>query len=176
MPMNSNELNFSLPRGGRLGLRPVNSEDEEFLLSVYKSTRADELAQVAWGDEQKHQFVQWQFGLQRCEYNARYPDADYCVILIDERPAGRIWITREDQEIRLLDIAILPEFQNRGAGTMLLRWLIDESKRAGKALRHMVFVLNNDAQRFYERLGFVVIEELGAYKHMEWRESQNRLR
>ena len=76
----------------------------------------------------------------------------------------------------MLDIAILPEFQNRGAGTMLLRWLIDESKRAGKALRHMVFVLNNDAQRFYERLGFVVIEELGAYKHMEWRESQNRLR
>ena len=40
---------------------------------------------------------------------------------------------------------------------------------AGKALRHMVFVLNQDAQRFYERLGFVVIEELGAYKHMEWR-------
>ncbi len=34
----------------------------------------------------------------------------------------------------------------------------------------MVFVLNQDAQRFYERLGFVVIEEFGAYKHMEWKE------
>src|SRR5713226_1578385 len=112
--MDTNETEFSLVRGGRMALRPVTDEDEEFLLSVYASTRADELAQVPWADEQKRQFLKWQFDLQRREYNARYPDADYCVILIDERPAGRIWIAREDQEIRLLDIAILPEFQNRG--------------------------------------------------------------
>ena len=163
------EKEFALPDGARLALRQVTDEDEEFLLSVYASTRADELAQVPWGDEQKRQFLKWQFDLQRREYDARFPDADYSVILIDGRLAGRIWIARDDQESRVLDIAILSEFQNRGAGTLLLRRLIDESKRAGKALRHMVFVLNQDAQRFYERLGFVVIEESGAYKHMEWR-------
>jgi ribosomal protein S18 acetylase RimI-like enzyme len=167
--METSEIEFSLPRGGTLALRPVSDADQDFLLSVYKSTRADELAQVPWGDEQKRQFLKWQFDLQRREYDARFSDADYSVILIDERPAGRIWIARDDQEIRLLDIAILPEFQNRGAGTLLLHWLIDESMRASKALRHMVFVLNQDAQRFYERLGFVVIEEVGAYKHMEWK-------
>jgi ribosomal protein S18 acetylase RimI-like enzyme len=167
--MDTNQTEFSLPRGGRMALRPVTDADEEFLLSVYASTRADELAQVPWAGDQKRQFLKWQFDLQRREYDARFPDGDYSVMLIDERPAGRIWIARDDQEIRLLDIAILPEFQNRGAGTLLLRRLIDESKRAGKALRHMVFVLNQDAQRFYERLGFVVIEEVGAYKHMEWR-------
>ncbi len=37
----------------------------------------------------------------------------------------------------------------------------------------MVFSLNNNAHRFYERLGFVVIEDLGAYKHMEWRAEDN---
>jgi ribosomal protein S18 acetylase RimI-like enzyme len=170
-PMNTKavEKEFALPEGARLALRQVTLEDEEFLLSVYASTRADELAQVPWGDEQKRQFVKSQFDLQRREYDARFPDAAYYVILIDDCPAGRIWIARDGQEIRLLDIAILPEFQNHGAGTLLLHWLIDESKSAGKALRHMVFVLNQDAQRFYERLGFVVIEDLGAYKHMEWR-------
>jgi len=91
------------------------------------------------------------------------------VITIDDRPAGRIWIGRDSEQIRLLDIALLPEFQNRGAGTILLRRLIEEAREAGKPLRHMVFVLNNDADRFYERLGFVVIEEFGAYKHMEWK-------
>ena len=50
-----------------------------------------------------------------------------------------------------------------------LRQLIDESKESGKVLRHMVFVLNNEAHRFYERLGFVIIEDFGAYKHMEWK-------
>jgi len=51
-----------------------------------------------------------------------------------------------------------------------LNSLIDEAKQSSKALRHYVFVMNAD--RFvYERLGFVVIEEKGAYKHMEWKES-----
>jgi ribosomal protein S18 acetylase RimI-like enzyme len=165
------KIELALPGSATLALRPVTAADDAFLLSVYDSTRADELAQAKWEEGQQAVFLKWQFDLQRREYDTRFPDAEYDVILIDDCPAGRIWIGRDDQQIRLLDIAILPEFQNRGAGTLLLRRLIDESKRAGKALRHMVFVLNNDAHRFYERLGFVVIEEFGAYKHMEFREN-----
>lgn len=167
--MDTKETQLPLPRGGTLALRRVAGTDEEFLLSVYTSTRADELAQVEWGDGQQELFVKWQFDLQRREYDARFPDAEYYLIMIDDRPAGRIWIGRDDEQIRLLDIALLSEFQNRGAGTILLRRLVDEAARARKPLRHMVFVLNNDAHRFYERLGFVIIEDLGAYKHMEWR-------
>lgn len=164
----TNEIEIPLPDAGILKLRPVTATDEEFLLSVYASTRADELAQAEWEAGQQHAFVKWQFDLQRREYDARFPDAEYYVILIDDHPAGRIWIGRDTEQIRLLDIALLPEFQNRGCGTLLLRRLITESERAGKPLRHMVFVLNNDAHRFYERLGFKIIEDLGAYKHMEF--------
>ena len=160
---------MQLPRGGTLSLRRVTSDDDAFLLSVYDSTRAEELAQAEWAEGQREAFLKWQFDLQRREYDARFPDAEYNVILIDGEPAGRIWIGRRDEEIRLLDIAILRAFQNRGAGTILLRKLMDEAMVTGKRLRHMVFVLNNDAHRFYERLGFVVIEDLGGYKHMEWK-------
>ncbi len=170
--MDKHEIKLPLPRSGTLTLRPVTSADDQFLLSVYHSTRADELSQAEWQEGQEQLFVKWQFDLQRREYDTRFPDADYFVILADDRPAGRIWIGRDAEQIRLLDIALLPEFQNRGAGTLLLRRLIDEAREAGKPLRHMVFVLNNDAHRFYERLGFVVIEDLGAYKHMEWRMSE----
>src|SRR5262245_24553401 len=155
--------------GDRVTLRSVTAEDDEFLLSVYTSTRADELAQVEWPPGQKEAFVQWQFGLQRKEYDARYPAARYQVVLVNDQPAGRIWIGEGDTQIRLLDIGLLEEFQNRGVGTVLLKQLIAESVEAKKPLRHMVFVLNNDAHRFYERLGFVIIEDLGGYKHMEWR-------
>jgi len=167
--MEQQEIKLPLPLGGTLTLRLVTPADDAFLLSVYDSTRADELSQAEWQEGQKELFVKWQFDLQRREYEARFPDAEYNVILIGDRPAGRIWIGRDSEQIRLLDIALLPEFQNRGAGTILLRRLIDESKEAGKPLRHMVFVLNDDAHRFYERLGFVMIEEFGAYKHMEWK-------
>ena len=49
--------------------------------------------------------------------------------------------------------------------------------------RHSRLVAAN--RQFYERLGFIIIEDLGAYKHMEWKSeppavaggpSQNRLR
>jgi GNAT superfamily N-acetyltransferase len=149
-------------------LRPVTKEDDPFLLELYGSTRADELGQVEWAEGQKEIFVRWQFDLQRREYDARFPDARYQVVLINGEPAGRMWVGEDDEQIRLLDIALLPEFQRRGAGTLLLKELLKEAAIAGKLLRHMVFVLNNDAHRFYERLGFVVIEDLGAYKHMEY--------
>jgi len=158
----------TLRNGEMLELRAVTADDDEFLLSIYASTREAELAQAEWQEGQKEAFLKWQFDLQRSEYDARFPDGEYFVILIDHRPAGRIWIGQDANQIRLLDIAILRDFQNRGAGTYLLRQLIAEAARAGKVLRHMVFVLNDDAHRFYERLGFVIIEDLGAYKHMEW--------
>jgi GNAT superfamily N-acetyltransferase len=162
---------FTLPDGGAMKLRRAMPDDDRFLLSVYASTRAEELAQVQWEEGQQEAFVKWQFDMQRREYDTRFPDAEYSVIEIDGQPAGRIWIGRSQDEIRLLDIALLPEFQNRRAGTLLVRSLMDEANSNGKRLRHMVFVLNNEADRFYERLGFVVIEELGAYKHMEWKTS-----
>jgi ribosomal protein S18 acetylase RimI-like enzyme len=160
---------FQLPGGGTLEVRPVSASDDDFLLSVYASTRADELAQTEWAKGQMDMFLRWQFELQRREYNARFPHAAYSVILVDQNPAGRIWVGEDQEQVRLLDIALLPEFQNRGAGTTLLRRLIDYSMEHGKVMRHMVFVLNNDADRFYERLGFTLIDDLGAYKHMEWR-------
>ncbi|HET7113063.1 MAG TPA: GNAT family N-acetyltransferase [Pyrinomonadaceae bacterium] len=151
-----------------VSLRPATPADREFLVAVYGGTRAQELAQVAWDEGQKEAFVRWQFERQEEEYKQRYPDARYDVILVDGVPAGRMWVGVDDKQIRLLDIAIVPEFQNRGVGTQLLRQLMVEAKQANKTLRHMVFVLNDNAHRFYERLGFVTIEDLGGYKHMEW--------
>lgn len=153
----------------RVTLRPVTPDDDEFLLAVYASTRAEELAQVNWQPGQKESFVRWQFDLQRQEYDARYPNARYQVVLVNDQPAGRIWIGEDGTQIRLLDIGLLEEFQNRGVGTFLLKQLIAEAIAAKKLLRHMVFMLNNNAHRFYERLGFVEIEDVGGYKHMEWR-------
>jgi len=170
--MENNQAPSPLPGGGNVLLRPVTTEDDEFLLAVYASSREEELAQVVWPEGQKEAFVRWQFEMQRREYDARFSDASYEVILVDSSPAGRIWVGRDDEQIHLLDIALLREFQNRGVGNLLLRRLMNEAAGANKVLRHMVFVLNHDAYRFYERLGFVVIEDVGAYKHMEWRKKE----
>lgn len=155
--------------GARVSLRPVAPEDDEFLLAVYASTREEELAQAAWPPGAKEAFLRMQLDAQRGEYEARFPDAQYDVILLDGWPAGRLWVGRTAEQIRLLDIALLPEAQGQGVGTLLVGRLIEEARRTGKSLRHMVFLYNPEAKRLYERLGFEVIEDLGAYAHMEWK-------
>jgi hypothetical protein len=91
---------MQLPRGGTLTLRRVTPDDDDFLLSVYDSTRAAELDQVQWAEGQREAFLKWQFDLQRAEYKTRFPDAQYDVIVIDGTPAGRMWIGRTAEEIR----------------------------------------------------------------------------
>jgi len=162
------------PSSVSVSLRPVTDADREFLITVYGSTRAEELAQVAWDEGQKDAFVRWQFERQDGDYRQRFPNARYNVILVDGVPAGRIWIGVSDKEIRLLDIALLTGFQNRGVGTHLLRQMMAEATESNKVLRHMVFMLNDNAFRFYERLGFVTIEDLGGYKLMEWAPDQSQ--
>src|SRR5207244_400037 len=68
LPMSFPAIETNLPGGEALRLRTVNPADEVFLLSVYASSRADELAQVQWAEGQKEAFVKWQFDLQRREY------------------------------------------------------------------------------------------------------------
>ena len=161
---------LALPGGDSVVLRPVEPTDQPFLLRLYGISREKELAQVEWVEGQKELFLSWQFELQLREYESRFPGSRHDVIVVDGSNAGRMWVGADDAQVRLLDIAILPEFQNRGVGTALLKQLIEEVRPSTKRLRHMVFVYNDDAHRFYERLGFVVIEDLGGYKHMEWRE------
>jgi ribosomal protein S18 acetylase RimI-like enzyme len=167
--MLSGGAEIGLSDGRMVALRPATEDDYEELLRVYASTRAGELAQVTWWDDaQKLAFCRMQYDSQKSEYEANYPNCDYNVILLDGRTAGRIWVSRDDEEIHLLDIALLPEAQKQGIGAALVGALIEEARATGKRLRHMVFVMNTDALRFYERLGFQVYEDLGAYKHMRW--------
>jgi len=159
-----------LPGGGRVALRAVGPDDGEFLLAVYASTREQELAQVNWPEEMKQAFLRQQSDAQRSEYESRYPEAEYDVILLDGQAVGRLWIGRDESQIRLLDIALLPDAQGRGVGAAIVTRLIEEARADGKRLRHMIFIMNEGARRFYERHGFVVFEEVGgAYLHMEWR-------
>ncbi|HEX7317147.1 MAG TPA: GNAT family N-acetyltransferase [Pyrinomonadaceae bacterium] len=169
--MPSGGVSVGLDGGGEVVLRPATPEDYEEMVLVYASTREAELAQVTWWDDaQKLAFCRMQYHAQKLEYDARYPDAQYDVILLEGRTAGRVWIGRDDDEIHMLDITVLPWAQGRGVGTALIKRLIEEARASGKHLRHMVFIMNEGARRLYERLGFVVIEEVGGtHLHMEWR-------
>jgi len=149
-------------------LRTVAPEDEQFLRAVYASTRAEELARVPWSDEQKRAFTDMQFTAQDADYRRNYPDAQYSIIEVQGVPAGRLYVDRGSKEIRIIDIALLPEHRRAGIGTSLLRALQDEARATGKTLTIHVEKFN-PARSLYHRLGFRQIEDKGVYLLLEWK-------
>jgi ribosomal protein S18 acetylase RimI-like enzyme len=149
-----------------LTLRPIGAGDEAFLRQVYASTRTEELARVPWTDARKGAFLQMQFDAQRRDYQRNYPDAAYQVVLRDGRPVGRLYVERREDEIRILDIALLPEHRGAGLGSSLLRGLLAEADREDKPVRIHVERFN-PALRLYQRLGFTPIGDSGVYFFME---------
>lgn len=148
-------------------LRLVRPEDEAFLYELYASTRNEELAQVEWSAEQRETFLKLQFTAQSKFYREEYPGAEFQIILVKGTPAGRLYLHRRQNEIRIMDIALLPDFRGRGIGTGLLKGILAEGAQTGRTVSIHVEIFNS-AKRLYERLGFQPVTIRGVYHLMEW--------
>src|ERR1700756_677135 len=100
-------------------LRAAVPDDREFQLSVYASTRREELAGAGLSEEQFNAFVRMQFDLQSRHYGAVFPDAVTSVVEVDGVPAGRLIVDRRPGEILVVDLALLARFRDGGVGTKL---------------------------------------------------------
>jgi ribosomal protein S18 acetylase RimI-like enzyme len=148
-------------------LRPANlPADQQFLISVYASTRMPELSGLGWPLEQLDAFIRMQFDAQSRHYSAVFPDARNSVIVVGGEPVGRLIVDRSHSELRVVDLALLPQFRRTGIGTALVRELLDEADASGLPVRCHVAV-GNDALRFWERLGLHPCDHDDAYIAME---------
>jgi len=155
----------------KITLRTIEPSDEAFLYDVYASTRMEELALVEWTEVQKAEFLRMQFAAQQHHYTEHYSDTTFQIILAAARPAGRLYVARWPEELRIMDIALLPEYRNAGIGTALLQALLVEAAAAGKCVSIHVERFN-PALRLYERLGFAPIADRGVYLLLEWTSSR----
>ncbi len=150
-----------------LTLRPITTDDLPFLYEVYAGTRQEELAQTDWTAEQKAAFLRQQFTAQHDYYQANYPAAQFSVIEEQGEPIGRLYVDRWADQIRIMDIALLPDRRGHGAGTQLLEAILNEGRQAGLPVTIHVERFN-PALRWYERLGFRVAEDKGVYYFLKW--------
>ncbi|HEX5731997.1 MAG TPA: GNAT family N-acetyltransferase [Blastocatellia bacterium] len=162
-----------MPETRSITLRPVSPEDESFLLKLYTSTRADELALTNWDERQQQAFVEMQFAAQQQYYRTQFPEAVHSIILKDDRPAGRLYVARRPEEIRILDITVAVENRNAGVGSSILNELIQEAGKSETSVRIYVERFN-PSLRLFERLGFSSIQDTPSHFLMEWRPTLRR--
>jgi len=147
-------------------LRPQTQADDVFLFELYASTREEETAAFGFNAEQSRQFLRSQFELQTIHYRRHYEGASFDILEVNGQAAGKLYVHRGAREWRVMDIALLPQFRNRGAGTSLLRSLLEDADRTGVPVTIHVEEYNR-ARRLYERLGFQVKEQQGIYLLLE---------
>ncbi len=152
--------------GQRVNRRPRRDVDDDFLYELYCSTRTEELSATPWSDDEKEKFLRMQFAAQSAYYREHYTDTTWDILCIGGEPIGRLYVARWENEIRIVDISLLPHARGQGIGTRLLNELIEESSKAKKPL-HIHVEHSNPALRLYKRLEFKVIGDTGVYFLME---------
>ncbi len=151
-----------------ISLRPVEPDDRDFLRRLYANARSEELASAPWTAERKDAFLKMQFDAQTRHHRGHYPDASFDIILAEAESVGRLYVARWSEEMRIVDISLLPEHRNSGIGTKLLGDLISEADASKKSATIHVERFN-PALRLYERLGFRAVFDKGVYLLMERR-------
>jgi ribosomal protein S18 acetylase RimI-like enzyme len=158
---------LNLTTNHKIDLRPIGPGDEDFLYQVYASVRGEELAACGWSEEQQKLFLNMQLKARGQSYLMYYPELDDKVILHNEKPVGRLIVSRSHEAVRLVDITLLPDCRCTGIGTALIRNLFNEAKAANKPVRLQVENTNPLALTLYQRLGFMVTGETQTHIQME---------
>ena len=123
---------------------------------------------VDWSPEQKEFFLLQQFTAQHLHYQEHYPNAYYGLILKEHEIIGRLYLNDHEGEVRIIDIALLPAFRNQGIGSSILFYLQDKAKAENKSISIHVEGFN-PALNWYQRMGFIKIDEHGIYHFMRWK-------
>ncbi|MEM7357655.1 MAG: GNAT family N-acetyltransferase [Pseudomonadota bacterium] len=150
-----------------LQFRAITDADLSFLETLYSTTRAAELSQVPWTQEQKDEFIAMQFNAQHTFYQEHFTKATYEIVSKDGFDIGRLYVDERDDETRIIDIALMPNYQKMGIGRYLLEQEMDKAKERGVPVTIHV-EKNNPAMSLYKRLGFELVEDQGVYDLMKW--------
>ena len=152
---------------GNITIHPETPTDESFLFSLYASTRENELAATGWNETARAQFLQLQFRAMRQSYRSMFPNGEFSILQLDGQAIGRLVVNRTSEEIRVVDIALLPDYRNRGLGGSLLRSILAEAKDSGRSVRLHV-LKGAAAEHLYIRLGFRAMNGGELHHQMEW--------
>jgi len=124
--------------------RLAAASDEAELFEIHRAVFRGHIEQF-WG---------WDEEWQRANFAAEMASSTTLAVRIDARLAGYLQFREEDDRLFVQNLALLPDCQNRGIGTELIRMLQAKAANRGIPLELAVFRTNASALRLYERPGF----------------------
>ncbi len=137
-------------------LRPARPEDSDFVYRVKKEALGEYIRQT-WG---------WDEELQRTLHVKDFNPATVWIISSFDQDVGWLEAICESGEMRIAGIYLLPEHQNRGVGTAVIKDVLGEAVKRRLPVTLQVLKVNHRAKALYERLGFIVEGETATHRLM----------
>jgi len=140
-----------------IDLRNAEDKDEAFLFRLFCSIREPDFCFL--GEVEKKVLLEMQFAAQQRHFRVNIPEARDKIVMLDGQPVGRICTAHRQQELHLVEIALLPEHRNRGIGSHLMKGLERECEGKEMLPIRLRVYRHNPAMRFYQRLGFSIVDD-----------------
>ena len=148
-----------------IDLRNAEDKDEAFLFRLFCSIREPDFC--FFGEVEKRVLLEMQFAAQQRHFRVNIPEARDMIVMLDGQPVGRICTAHRQQELHLVEIALLPEYRNRGIGSHLMKGLERECEGKEMLPIRLQAHCGSPAIRFYQRHGFIIINDNDVYVAME---------
>lgn len=145
-------------------IRPARQTDDGDIARIFVETRGADFE--ALPAAMRDSVLELQSRAQNAEFERTYPNAVHWVIEVDDEVVGRLVVDHAPGEVRIVDIAVRPEAQGRGAGTAAIDGVVRAARAATSVVSLSVWSDNAGATRLYERLGFVATAAGGGYTRM----------
>jgi len=136
------KLDFSL-----IEIVPAVESLREFSYRVKKVAEGDYVAEAFGWDEAE----------QRAFHSRDWQEKKPGIISYNGELIGTIYIGDNEDFIEVGQFFVLPEYQNKGIGTHILRQVTDRADRSGLAVR-LAYLKNNPAASLYKRHGFQAVD------------------
>ncbi|MEO6567772.1 MAG: N-acetyltransferase, partial [Opitutaceae bacterium] len=151
-------VNSSNPAVMQFTFRAASESDYAWLWQLKRLTMRT-YVEAMWGG--------WDDAAQEDFFRRNFLPATIRVIVVDGQDVGLLHVERETEALFLANLQILPEFQNRGLGSAVVRRVIEEAHAMGLGVvRLQVLKSNQPARRLYERLGFELTQEGSMHDQM----------
>ena len=122
--------------------------DSEWLFAMKVATMRDYVTAV-YG---------WDDAVQRRMFTERFNPARLRIVQVNGRDAGLLEVEENEDQFFLARIEVLPELQNRGIGSAVIRSILEDAEKRKKSVFLQV-LRPNPARALYTRLGFCVCGE-----------------
>ena len=110
----------------------------------------------------------WDQAFQRNFHKKDWTEDRPSIMELDGKPIGTVAIVEGDGYIEVGQFFILPEYQNRGIGSVLLRRVLSQADW-GTLIVRLAFLKGNHAESLYRRNGFALVKQTETHSYVERR-------